>query len=531
MKRFLSILIILSMLFTCLFLSSCGGNKRKERSSFSLDIGTAVTSLDPLLAQNNNDYIIARNAFEGLMYLDSDNNLKNGVCDDFTVSEDSKTYTFKLKDKLKWNDGTKLTSDDFRFMAERVLDKTVDSPYAMYFKCIKGASDYHAGKADAKSLGIETPDEKTIVFKLNRADKSFLYTLAKPFAMPCNRNFFEGCKGKYGLFSDKTLYNGCYSVSNFDNKSITLKANSEYYDQSVISANYVSITQNVKTVNSYNNFYEKSTNVLRFNGEDYSEVSKYDNSFSTVRLYDKTYALAFNMNNEIGKNDDFRSMLCNTFDSSVALKGLSEYYETASGFIPPFTFSDGKSYRDTAEKVSVVPDYAKAKAAEKAFKESFADGEQIPELSVIYPDNLNIKDIMANLVTPWQVQFGIYVNPTPLSVDEYNSRISSGDYQMAIIAYSSSDLLPLSFLQDFASSTSNKSGYSSNKFDELLNKATEIDINNSVPLLVECEKQLIVNDYALIPLFYSSTGFALDKQAAQSVTLLKSGGNILFKFN
>lgn len=529
MKKLSAVILILSILTSTVIFSSCDSKNDNERKSFSLDINTTVTNLDPLLGANTNDYMIAQNAFEGLLMLDSENNLKNGACDSYTVSKDSLTYTFKLKDGLKWSDERAVTSDDFRFMVERVLDKTVDSDYAVYFYSIKGAEDYHSGKKNAASLGIETPDEKTIIFKLSSVDQSFLYTLAQPFAMPCNREFFNECGGKYGLFYEKTLFNGNYTVTGFDNNTITLRANEQYYNQKAISANKITVTQNVSKVDAYNNFYQKNTNILRFEAEDFTEISKYDNSANIVSFYDKTYAITFNLDNEVGGDADFRRMLGNMVDSSKVLKQLSECYTPALGIIPPYALYSGKDYRDTAGKVELIPDWAEAGSAEEAFKAAFED-EGIPKLSIIYPDTLDIKNVMTDLVTPWQIEFGLYINPIQLSNKDFNARLTNGEYQMAIIPYSASDARPLSLLKAFGSEDTNNAHYSSQKFNELLNKASALEDKDSAKALLDCENHLILADNVVIPLFYSSSGFALDKNTNQAVTVIKSGGNILFRY-
>ena len=117
------------------------------------------------------------------------------------VSDDGKVWTFTLRDGIKFGPalggedvpgvtGREITSDDFRYAFERLYDESVGAGYAFYYEVIEGADEFADGKADTIS-GIETPDDKTIIFNLTREVGDWPYRLSMPAISPTPREYVE----------------------------------------------------------------------------------------------------------------------------------------------------------------------------------------------------------------------------------------------------------------------------------------------------------------------------------------------------
>ncbi|GAA3375942.1 ABC transporter substrate-binding protein [Streptomyces sannanensis] len=148
------------------------------------------------------------------------------------VSPDGKTYTFKLKSGLKWEDGKPVTSKDLKYGIERIWAQDVISGGPIYLQQVldpKGAykGPYKDTSKDKLGLSaIETPDDQTIIFKLPKANSDFLQMLAMPSATPVRQDL--DTKAKYQL---KPASMGPYKWQEYTpNKSITLVRN-ENWDQ------------------------------------------------------------------------------------------------------------------------------------------------------------------------------------------------------------------------------------------------------------------------------------------------------------
>ncbi|MDG9718816.1 ABC transporter substrate-binding protein [Streptomyces sp. DH24] len=146
------------------------------------------------------------------------------------VSDDGKTYTFTLRDGITWEDGKPITSQDVKYGIERQWAQDVLSGGPVYLKDILDPKGEYPGPYKDKSadkLGlkaIETPDEKTIVFKLPSANSDFPEMLAMPSASPVRQD--KDTKSKYGL---KPFSSGPYKFQSYSpGKSLTLVRNAEW---------------------------------------------------------------------------------------------------------------------------------------------------------------------------------------------------------------------------------------------------------------------------------------------------------------
>ena len=106
------------------------------------------------------------------------------------LSADKLTYTFKLKSGIKWDDGSPITSKDIKYGIERVWAADAISGGPVYLPGILDQGQNYPGPykdKDPDKLGLKsvtTPDDTTIVFKLQKPYSDFLYLLAMPGSGP-----------------------------------------------------------------------------------------------------------------------------------------------------------------------------------------------------------------------------------------------------------------------------------------------------------------------------------------------------------
>jgi peptide/nickel transport system substrate-binding protein len=142
------------------------------------------------------------------------------------VSDDGKTYTYKLKDDIKWQDGKPVTSEDIKYGIQRQWAMETLPGGPKYVKDIMDPEGEYKGpyKDEDGFDRIETPDPKTIVFNLPKANSDFEEMLAMPAASPVRKD--KDTKAKYGL---NPFSNGPYKFENYEpNKSIVLVRNEHW---------------------------------------------------------------------------------------------------------------------------------------------------------------------------------------------------------------------------------------------------------------------------------------------------------------
>ena len=224
MKKSL-ILRILSLLLVFAFLPLLQSCEADVDEFLIYETVTQIDNIDPQLADNDTEFEIVYNTFEGLFKYDQNGELQNGVISDYTVSPDNLEYTFNISENAVWYDGTPVTADDFVFAFTRAVDSETESPYAYTLYPIKNAQKILNGKKSKSSLGVKSISEKELLIKLEYADTDFIKLLTTPIAMPCNRKFFEKTKGYYGLNAKSILCNGAYYIDSWNDEYSSLEYN------------------------------------------------------------------------------------------------------------------------------------------------------------------------------------------------------------------------------------------------------------------------------------------------------------------
>jgi len=136
-------------------------------------------SFDPILGWNVPAWVSLMWLYRGLMLYDGQGPEPDMAADWPTVSEDGLTYTFKLKEGIKFGNGREVTAEDVKYTLERVVDPAWESWANYYLAVIEGAQEVMDGEAEEVS-GIQVVDKYTIEFKLTYQDPTFLSILALP---------------------------------------------------------------------------------------------------------------------------------------------------------------------------------------------------------------------------------------------------------------------------------------------------------------------------------------------------------------
>ena len=96
------------------------------------------------------NWSVIKSIFDGLMdYKPGTTELVPDLAESYTVSDDGLTYTFKLRDGVKFHNGRPMTSADVKYSFERAVNPKTQSPGGGYFSMIEGYDDVAGGKADA----------------------------------------------------------------------------------------------------------------------------------------------------------------------------------------------------------------------------------------------------------------------------------------------------------------------------------------------------------------------------------------------
>lgn len=183
-------------------------------------------TLDPALFTGVDAEGVARRIFSGLVRFDSDLRPAPDIAEEWQISPDGLTYTFRLRRGVRFHNGRELVAEDVRYSLERLLRPDTGSHRAWVATPIAGASALRQGRAEHLS-GLSTPDEHTVVITLEEPCTAFLSHLAMGNAMIVPREEVE----KPGTpFGRRPVGTGPFRFVRWnDNSEILLLRNEEYY--------------------------------------------------------------------------------------------------------------------------------------------------------------------------------------------------------------------------------------------------------------------------------------------------------------
>lgn len=159
-KSIRNALLVMMLLTLTIALSGCSGDKASDSSKIVVGIPQDLEdSLDPHVAVAAGTKEVLFNIYEGLVKPDSDGNLIPAVASEYAISEDERTYTFTLRDGIKFHNGNPVTVEDVKYSIEKCADTTNGEPLV-------------AAYSDIES--VNTPDDRTIEIVLSEPNNDFL---------------------------------------------------------------------------------------------------------------------------------------------------------------------------------------------------------------------------------------------------------------------------------------------------------------------------------------------------------------------
>ncbi len=487
-------------------LAACSGKESNQILKY--DISADPVNLDPQLVNDYASSLVVFNMMEGLLRINSEGKLTEGVAKDYDVSEDGLEYTFYLREDALWENGDSVTANDFVFAFKRLFDPQTSSPTAKNYYCIKNSKAVYKGKKTSDTLGVAALSTFVLKITLSYSNPMFLQLLTDPAAMPCNEAFFHETKGKYGLDADKTLANGPFVLNGWSHDDyLSLRRNTKYVSAREVIPAGVSFI--VETENSQYRFTTERTDAFIFESADDSVLKKYD-----ITKYENTvWGIAVNLKKRPFNNENITKALAASFDRSAFSESLPDSYRVTDAIVPGSITMLDKSYRDYAS--GIITSLYNLKNAKKLYKKGKKQTSGLNSVTLIASEGTIHADMFAYASQIWQKELSFYVKVETLEEDEYQSALESGDYDLAIVAISADYNSPEAILAQFTKGADgNIFGYSSNKYDKLLDAAQRADgIVRAAEYYVTAEK-LVLSDGAFIPMYYQTGYFAVQKNVS-----------------
>ncbi len=416
MKLYYKIIALFIVIITLLLNSGCG--KDSDSAIVYYGVNTQPVSVDPQTAQSVAELTIVKNIFEGLMREDENGNIVLGVAENY--EKNGNTYTFKIKNNALWSNEQPVSAHDFVFAFKRALTPTTKSPDATSLFAIKNAKKIYEGLLPSENLGINALDNTTLEITLEYDDPDFLSTLTTAVAMPCNKEFFNNCKGKYGLEAECVLSNGSFKLTKWNTDAFAMRL----YKNKLYSGNFKA---RVAAVFISKSFEKTNLELLNKSGLDIAEIpdneiiTAQNNKLNTAIKPNTVWVLSFGN----GYNNELReSLIASLITHNPEFTDLPVGITPATNLFPEFF------------NINLTSDFYKIDFAKSKYKQAVSlmpDGK-LPGNTLYYCGDGNIIDVIKKTAGHWQQNLGAYINIAPLkTTSEAKFKVSSD--QNAITIY------------------------------------------------------------------------------------------------
>lgn len=268
-----------------LLLAACG-QSGSDTKTYSSTFSGNPTTFNYLLDYYADNTAIITNLVDGLLENDNHGNLVPSLAEDWSVSSDGLTYTYKLRKDAKW-----FTADGEEYAPVKAQDFVTGIKYAVDNKSqaidlvqnsIKGLNDYITGAdSDFSKVGVKVIDDQTVEYTLTRPEPYWNSKTTNSILFPVNEEFLNS-KGKdFGTLSpDSILYSGPYLLKDFTSKSsIEYVKNPHYYDHDKVSIEHVKL--------AYFDGSDQELTIRNFESGAYSIAGVYPNSSNFAKTKEK----------------------------------------------------------------------------------------------------------------------------------------------------------------------------------------------------------------------------------------------------
>ncbi len=540
MKKYLTAGMSLAM---ALSLTACGGGNsgNDNGSTFIYSSELTIKNFDSTDADDGMSFTAMHAAIDGLMGVDENGVVTEALADSYEVSDDGLTYTYTLKDGLKWSNGDAVTADDFVYAAERIF---VNAGNYYYLYGSDGAHLVGADELMAKieeapltaqdvtsTLGIKAIDEKTVEYTLTSPVSYFNEFMAFPCFYPINRAFAEEQGDNYGKSADAVLSNGAFVIQSWEvGKQATYTKNADYWNADVVKLESLVLQEAVEPAVGATAFDNGEVDFAVINS---SLVDGYSSREEFKGINDGyLWYLSLNFKNETIANENVRYALSYAIDRDDLCNSiLKDGSSAATGFVPTglATNENGADFRAEAGAFeNVAYDLEKAQEYLDAAKKELGVSEITVDL--LYGTDENIEDAANYLKSSFDKLDGLTATTTATTKqDRIYNKMKNGDYEIAITRWGPDYADPTTYLTLALSGNSNNYGRYSNKdFDALIDEInTESDTAKRWELMKDAEA-VLVNDLGFIPVF--EKGSAVLQNTAVKGFVIKTVG-VPYTFN
>ena len=509
-----------------------------EGFEVTLSIASEPQTIDPAKNSAVDGAIMINHMFEGLMRWEdsgsetvgSDGTCSNAVLGygqaesyDKEPNEDGTvTYTFHLRDGIKWSDGKDVTAQDFVFSWQRLVSPATAADYSYMIDCVVNANEIMAGEKEPSELGVSAPDEKTFVVTITSDLPYFTEICAFPATFPVREDIVSDAQWTY----DPATYisNGAYKMtSRVTNSEIVMEPNEHYYgvedlgpdkitfklmdDANAMLSGFNSgeldFIENMPTDEVAGLLASGDLKIVDYIGTYYVCYQTQKAPFDDPKVrqaftlaVDRTYIV--NEITQTGQVEAGGYVPAGVYDAEGATG--DDFRTNGGNYYEPLSGDDNANYKANCEK-----------ARELLAEAGYPNGEGFPVVEYLYNTDDNHKAIAEALQNMWQTELGVTVTLNNQEWGTFLQTRKDGDYSIARNGWIADYNDPMTFLDMWLTGGGNNDAqYSSAAYDAKIQEAKAAsDPATRMQLMHEAEDILLEQDWVVNPLYFYTQSYML----------------------
>lgn len=520
-------------------LAACGGSKSGSTATsgtassagsstgsvstagFTVQYGSNPETLDPALnsAVDGGNTIIT--VFETLLIINENNEAVPGQAESWTTSEDGLTWTFTMRDGLKWSDGTDLNAKDFEYSFKRMADPDTAAPYAETCLGMIDGFEEAAGFPDADGNPTVEPNLDALNVKASDDGKTLTIVLAYPcsyfdkivaFAAmsPVQKATVEANGDAWCTSPDTYVCNGPFMITEWTpSERIVLTKNPNYvggWDSSKIVSESITLLLLEDSSASFAAYNSGEAQLIKDVPTDEipSLTKAEDGGDFYVDTILGTYYVSLNLKRDAFKDAKVRRALSLAIDRDyVANTIMQGTYSTADSIVGPGIVDENGYFHDNGNAPYISADYeANLAEAKKLLEEAgYPNGEGYPTLEYSTNDAGYHVPLAEYLQQAWS-DLGITLTISKMEWSSFTAARRAGEYDVARNGWVMDYNDPSNMLDLFCSGNGNNDGkYSNPEFDAAIEASRVADVSEHFAQLHKAE-DILMEDTGCLPIAY-----------------------------
>lgn len=482
--------------------------------------------LDPALNSSVDGGCLAVNSFEGLMRYNAEGQLEPACAESYEVSEDGLTYTFTLRDGLKWSNGEALDASDFVYSWKRAAAPETAADYSYLCEMFPGFT-YEEGLPD--DVVVASEDGKTLTVTLKAVCPYFLDLCAFPYFFPVYEEEVEASKtaeNPAGTWAQEAGFvsNGAYTLSAWNHDAdMTYVKNDNYWDADSVSVTTLNVMLTSDETAAYTAYQSGDLDFIDSIPTEEIETASQSDEFVVLDNLG-TYYAGFNYNSkiydELGLDEEqakvFRHAISLMIDRQYIIDTIGQLNQQIATSYVPAGCSDGNG-KEFKNKDYYGTDYDKNVAEAKELLASIGlwdTAADKPSKTIAFTYLTNNSAGNVKIAVAIQADLATYGIDLTIDQQEWNVFLNSrknGDYDFARNGWLMDYNDAINMLEMWTTDSGNNDcqfGRDDSKsldwdhYDELISQIrTEADLAKRAELMHEAEDYLM-DTWCLVPIYY-----------------------------